>query len=133
MDSLKVMPPDLATAPTAVDSSTQTLQDRVDEYLKFESELQANSNIGPSAVYLLVRDMDEELGTALGANILNRNAIKRLKAKNTELLAALKDIVPLMPPADAYCHSSICSQDECAHCSRIKAAHTAIAKAEGRS
>jgi hypothetical protein len=50
-----------------------------------------------------------------------------------DLLAALKDITPALPPADAICHVGICPQDRCANCRRIMAAHAAIAKAEGRS
>ena len=48
------------------------------------------------------------------------------------LLAALKAITPPMPPESAVCHSGITSQAECAYCGRIRAAHEAIAKAEGR-
>jgi hypothetical protein len=62
-----------------------------------------------------------------------RAEIDRLREINAELLAALKDIVPPMPPADAICHNGICAQENCAHCRRVAAAVAAIRKAEGRS
>ena len=56
-----------------------------------------------------------------------------LIAASPDLLAALKDMTPPMPPPDAKCHLGIVPQSECAHCKRIAKAHAAIAKAKGES
>lgn len=55
----------------------------------------------------------------------------RLLAVAPELLEALQEVTPSMPPADAPCHVGIVSQGQCAHCQRIARAHAAIAKATG--
>ena len=47
-----------------------------------------------------------------------------------QLAQALRDLTPPMPPADARCHVGLVSQDECAHCRRIAAAHAALAAAQ---
>ncbi len=44
----------------------------------------------------------------------------------TEIVEALEDYIPEMPPDDAFCHVGIVSQDECALCSRIKRAREAL-------
>lgn len=54
-----------------------------------------------------------------------------LIAAAPDLLAALQEITPAMPPADAPCHVGIVPQSQCAHCQRIARAHAAIAKATG--
>jgi hypothetical protein len=57
----------------------------------------------------------------------------RLLAAALVLLAALKELTPLIPDKNAFCHVGICSQEQCINCNRIKSAHDAIAKAEGRA
>jgi hypothetical protein len=46
-----------------------------------------------------------------------------------ELLEALEEMTPAMPPVDASCHNGICLQAKCAHCGRIARARAAINKA----
>lgn len=55
----------------------------------------------------------------------------RLMRAAPDLLAALQEVTPPMPPADAPCHAGIVSQNQCAHCQRIARARAAIAKATG--
>ena len=55
----------------------------------------------------------------------------RLIAAAPDLLEALKDMTPPMPPPDAKCHFGLVPQSECAYCKRIAKAHAAIAKATG--
>lgn len=55
----------------------------------------------------------------------------RLIAAAPDLLAALQEVTPSMPPADAPCHAGIVPQNQCAHCQRIARAHAAIATATG--
>jgi len=57
----------------------------------------------------------------------------RLIAAAPDLLEALIDITPHMPPADASCHAGLVPQELCGHCSRIAKARAAIAKATGGS
>lgn len=60
----------------------------------------------------------------------NAEFICRAVNHHAELVEALKALVPPMPPADANCHSGICSQDKCAHCGRIAVAIAVLAKAQ---
>ena len=62
-----------------------------------------------------------------GEGVANAHLI----AAAPDLLAALQEITPAMPPADAPCHVGIVPQSQCAHCQRIARAHAAIAKATG--
>lgn len=48
------------------------------------------------------------------------------------LTAALRDLTPPMPPADAMCHVGILEQARCGNCQRIAAAHAALKLAETR-
>ncbi|GIK39554.1 MAG: hypothetical protein BroJett011_33870 [Chloroflexota bacterium] len=70
---------------------------------------------------LLARIMD------VHANYLTKNPAKI----NQELLAALEELTPAMPPKDAPCHYGLVPQEECANCQRIAKAHAAIARAKG--
>ena len=65
------------------------------------------------------------------AEIAKRNEMKRRADLYPELLEALKEITPNMPPPDAPCHYGIVPQSRCCHCQRIARARAAIAKAEG--
>jgi hypothetical protein len=51
-----------------------------------------------------------------------------------DLVTALKRLISVAgdASADRNCHSGICSVEKCARCSKVLAAHAAIAKAEGR-
>jgi len=53
-------------------------------------------------------------------------ALRRVAA---ELLAALQDVAPPLPPAGNMCHDGLSPQDQCATCRRIARAHAAMDKA----
>lgn len=55
---------------------------------------------------------------------LNRSAMFK------DLVSALRDMTPPMPPADAPCHLGSCEQSACAHCQRVARAQDLLKKAE---
>ena len=57
--------------------------------------------------------------------------LHEVEQQRAELLAALKEITPNMPPPDAPCHYGIVPQSSCLRCQRIARSIAAIAKAEG--
>lgn len=56
--------------------------------------------------------------------------IETITKQRAELLDALGDLLPAMPPEDAPCHRGICEQSRCAHCQRIAKGYEIIAKAK---
>ena len=64
---------------------------------------------------------------------VSRAAYEKVEAQRDALLAALKELTPPMPPADAPCHVGLVPQEKCAHCGRIARARAAIKQAEGKN
>lgn len=62
----------------------------------------------------------------------NGTANAYLIASAPKLLKALKALTPPMPRADSLCHVGLVAQQDCVYCNRVRAAHEAIAEAEGR-
>jgi hypothetical protein len=55
------------------------------------------------------------------------------RAQLLELVEALEEMTPPMPPVNGHCHVGIVTQEKCANCQRIARARAAIAKFRGRS
>ncbi len=44
----------------------------------------------------------------------------------SELVSALRDLTPQMPPKDAPCHNGIVPQERCAYCQRVARARKVL-------
>jgi hypothetical protein len=98
--------------------------------LRLAEELEWQTHWKPHAAEL--RRLHEEHIEDQSVIAVWRGRTLRAEQQRDELLAALKEITPNMPPPDAPCHYGIVPQSRCCHCQRIARARAAIAKAEGK-
>lgn len=65
-----------------------------------------------------------------GQDKANAERLKLAWNCHDDLMKALSDLLPPMPPKNAMCHQGIVLQENCANCKRIAAGHAALAAAQ---
>lgn len=91
--------------------------------MPFTSDREALRHLVDTITAHEFHDLDRESRAALDAAC---NHLLSPDPAHARLRAALSELTPSMPPADAPCHQGIVPQPSCAHCQRIARARAIL-------